>query len=163
MSSSSTLDASRPVSSTEAESVVRSAAVGVRVGSGVGSGLGSGVVGSGLGSGVVVGKGLGSGVGSAVGFGKQSSASSCSLASDPSSAIVPPPGHELQTEVTEPASAYVSSGHTAVQSEEEELQYDWQPSYDTGLLHVPLGMYTPPSLQLAEQVRVPPFLRMLSP
>ena len=57
-----------------------------------------------------------------------------------------------------PASAYVFSGHTAVQSEEEDEQYDEQEppetSAATGLVHVPLGMYMPASLQVAEQVRV---------
>jgi len=80
MSSSSTLDASSPESSTVAESVVRSETVGARVGSGdgrgvVGSGdgcdVGSGVGwadGSGDGSGVV-GSGDGTAVGTDVGSG----------------------------------------------------------------------------------------------
>ena len=92
----------------------------------VGAAVGPGVVGAGVGVGTGVGSGLGSSVGGAVGLGKQSSASSCSLASDPSSEIVAPPGHESQAEVTVPASAYVSSGHTAVQSEDEDEQYDEQ-------------------------------------
>ena len=39
---------------------------------------------------------------------------------------------------------------------DEDEQYDEQPSYDTGLVQAPLGMYVPASLHPAVQVRVPP-------
>ena len=73
-----------------------------------------------------------------------------------------PLSHERQSEaVMAPPTEYVLSSHTAVQSDDDDEQYDSQVPLETSaatrFVQLPLGMYMPASLHPAVQVREPPY------